>query len=72
MKNQRTSPLVKGILNDQNPKISISAQGLACKRFSKNIPQMFIQSITGLSSLKFPQKLSVQILLLLALGILTP
>ncbi len=72
MQNQRNSHLVEGTLTTKNSKESVSSPDLASKRFSKNLLQMFIQSITNLSSLRFPQKLSVQILLLLALGVLAP
>ena len=72
MKCQRTSPLVEGSLTAKNPKESISYSGLNSKRFPKNVLQMFIQAITGLSSLNVSKKLPIQILLLLAIGILTP
>ena len=71
MKNQKTRPVGESRIAN-NPKNSISSPALACKRFPKNVKQMFIQSITSLSSLRFAQTLSVQILLLFALGILTP
>ena len=70
MQYHRTSPLVEKKLTAQNPKESISCPSLTSKRIPKNVLQVFIKAATGLSSLNFPQKLSFQILLLLAL--LTP
>ena len=49
MKNQRTNLVVKRSLTAQNPKESIASPDLASKRFSKNLLQMFIPSLIGLS-----------------------